>query len=144
MFLIFIFHMENENEKDDGDQEKRKTVARDFVELKHIEVKKQEISQETQELAKIIKQRELEEGVSEELSNDEVTLLETFMGRRLFLSRIAIIANQSRIPLGIEPFNKADLEMLLNGLIKKGFVKSEIVRDEIVYILTEKGKERVQ
>jgi len=136
--------MENENEKDDGDQEKRKTVARDFVELKHIEVKKQEISQETQELAKIIKQRELEEGVSEELSNDEVTLLETFMGRRLFLSRIAIIANQSRIPLGIEPFNKADLEMLLNGLIKKGFVKSEIVRDEIVYILTEKGKERVQ
>ena len=136
--------MENENEKDNGDQEKRKTVARDFVELKHIEVKKQEISQETEELAKIIKQRELEEGVSEELSNDEVTLLETFMGRRLFLSRIAIIANQSRIPLGIEPFKKADLEMLLNSLIRKGFVKSEIVRDEIVYILTEKGKERVQ
>lgn len=144
MFLIFIFHMENENEKDNGDQEKRKTVARDFVELKHIEVKKQEISKETEELAKIIKQRELEEGVSEELSNDEVTLLETFMGRRLFLSRIAIIANQSRIPLGIEPFKKADLEMLLNSLIRKGFVKSEIVRDEIVYILTEKGKERVQ
>lgn len=136
--------MENENEKDNGDQEKRKTVARDFVELKHIEVKKQEISKETEELAKIIKQRELEEGVSEELSNDEVTLLETFMGRRLFLSRIAIIANQSRIPLGIEPFKKADLEMLLNSLIRKGFVKSEIVRDEIVYILTEKGKERVQ
>ena len=144
MFLIFIFHMENENEKDNGDQEKRKTVARDIVELKHIEVKKQEISKETEELAKIIKQRELEEGVSEELSNDEITLLETFMGRRLFLSRIAIIANQSRIPLGIEPFKKADLEMLLNSLIRKGFVKSEIVRDEIVYILTEKGKERVQ
>ena len=82
--------------------------------------------------------------MSEELSNDEITLLETFMGRRLFLSRIAIIANQSRIPLGIEPFKKADLEMLLNSLIRKGFVKSEIVRDEIVYILTEKGKERVQ
>jgi hypothetical protein len=136
--------MENDNEKDDEDQEKRKTVARDFVELKHVEVKKQEISQETEELAKIIKQKELEEGVSEELSNDEVTILENFQSRRLFLSRIAIITNQSRIPLGIEPFKKADLESLLNGLIRKGFVKSELVRDEIVYFLTEKGKERVQ
>ena len=136
--------MENENEKDNGEQEKSKTVARDYVELKHVEVKKQEISQDTQELADVIKQKELEEGISDELSNDEVTILETFMGRRLFLSRIAIIANQSRIPLGIEPFKKADLEMILDGLIRKGFVVSEDVKGETVYYLTEKGKERVQ
>ncbi len=136
--------MENDNEKDFEDQEKKKEVARDFVELTHVEVKKQEISKETQELAKLIKQKELEEGLSEELSNDEATILETFMGRRLFLSRIAIIANQSRIPLGIEPFKKLDLERLLNALIGKGLIKAELVRDDTVYFLTEKGKDRVQ
>ena len=40
-----------ENEKD----EKKKSVAKDLVELKHVEVKKQEISQDTKELANVIK-----------------------------------------------------------------------------------------
>ena len=136
--------MENGNEKDFEDQEKKKAVARVFVELTHVEVKKQEISKETQDLAKVIKQKELEEGLSEELTNDEATILETFMGRRLFLSRIAIIANQSRIPLGIEPFKKADLERLLGALIRKDLVVAEEVVDDTVYYLTEKGKDRVQ
>ncbi len=129
-----------ENEKD----EKKKSVAKDLVELKHVEVKKQEISQDTKELAEVIKTQGLTQDQSNELSNDEITLLESFIGKRLFLTRIAIVVNQSRIPLGIEPFKKAELEQLLENLINKGFIDFSIVEDKHVYFLTEKGKECIQ
>jgi hypothetical protein len=129
-----------ENEKD----EKKKSVAKDLVELKHVEVKKQEISQDTKELAEVIKTQGLTQDQSNELSNDEITILESFIGKRLFLTRIAIVVNQSRIPLGIEPFKKAELEQLLENLINKGFIDFSIVEDKHVYFLTEKGKECIQ
>lgn len=129
-----------ENEKD----EKKKSVAKDLVELKHVEVKKQEISQDTKELASVIKTQGLTQDQSNELSNDEITILESFIGKRLFLTRIAIVVNQSRIPLGIEPFKKAELEQLLENLINKGFIDFSIVEDKHVYFLTEKGKECIQ
>ncbi|GAH80193.1 unnamed protein product, partial [marine sediment metagenome] len=68
-----------ENEKDDtsnNDKEdladvfkkvaqyKNKTVAKDLVQLKHVETKKQEVSQETKELAEALKQQEEEEKLS--------------------------------------------------------------------------------
>ena len=129
-----------ENEKD----EKKKSVAKDLVELKHVEVKKQEISQDTKELADVIKTQGLTQDQSDELSNDEITILESFIGKRLFLTRIAIVVNQSRIPLCIEPFKKAELEQLLESLINKGFIDFSIVEDKHVYFLTEKGKECIQ
>ena len=129
-----------ENEKD----EKKKSVAKDLVELKHVEVKKQEISQDTKELADVIKTQGLTQDQSNDLSNDEITILESFIGKRLFLTRIAIVVNQSRIPLGIEPFKKAELEQLLENLINKGFIDFSIVEDKHVYFLTEKGKECIQ
>ena len=129
-----------ENEKD----EKKKSIAKDLVELKHVEVKKQEISQDTKELADVIKTQGLTQDQSDELSNDEITILESFIGKRLFLTRIAIVVNQSRIPLGIEPFKKAELEQLLENLINKGFIDFSIVEDKHVYFLTEKGKECIQ
>ena len=152
--------MENENgqspKKDEEKKEKIRTslekiadsnkrpVAKDLVRLKHVEVKKQEVSSETRDLAKALKESILEHDKFEELSNDEITILETFMGKRLFLERIAIIANQSRIPLGIPGFKKADLELILNNLISKDYIKAEMVGDKKVYILTERGKYRVQ
>jgi len=144
-----------ENEKDDtsnNDKEdladilkkvakdEKKVVAKDLVQLKHVETKKQEVSQETKELAKVLKQQEEEE----KLSNDEITILESFIGKRLFLRRIAIVVNQSRIPLGIEPFKKEELEKLLDRLIHNGYIDFDIVNNERVYILTEKGKEHIQ
>jgi len=144
-----------ENEKDDtsnNDKEdladilkkvakdEKKVVAKDLVQLKHVETKKQEVSQETKELAKVLKQQEEEE----KLSNDEITILESFIGKRLFLRRIAIVVNQSRIPLGIEPFKKEELEKLLDRLIHNGYIDFDIVNNERVYLLTEKGKELIQ
>jgi len=115
-----------------------------LVQLKHIEVKKQEVSKETIELAKTLKDQILEHDQFERLSNDELTVLESFMSKRMFLTRIAIIVNQSRIPLGIELFKKADLEKILGVLISKGYLETEQVEDNTVYILTERGKYRIQ
>ncbi|MFX1366822.1 MAG: hypothetical protein ACFFCE_13495 [Promethearchaeota archaeon] len=125
-------------------KKKKQQVAKDLVTLKHVEVKKQEISPETKTLAQTLKERYIEHDQFERLSNDEITILETFMGKRLFLERIAIIANQSRIPLGIPGFKKAELEKILEDLISKGYIQSELVEDKNVYFLTERGEYRVQ
>ena len=125
-------------------QSKKSPVAKDLVQLKHVEVKKQEISPETLDLANTLKDQLLEHDQFERLSNDELTILESFNNKRMLLSRIAIVANQSRIPLGIEPFKKADLEKILGTLISKGYLEVEKVEGNNVYILTERGKYRIQ
>jgi len=153
--------MENKNErnkvkKDSGDKEKilgyieqiaqsKKTpVAKDLVQLKHVEVKKQEISSQTQNLANALKEQYLEHDQFERLTNDEITVLECFAVKRMFLTRIAIIANQSRIPLGIEPFKKVDLEKILDSLVSKGYLDVEMVGGKEVFILTERGTYKLQ
>ena len=125
-------------------KDKKQPVAKDLVELKHVETKKQEVSKDTLNLAKTLKDKVLEHDKFEELTNDELTILESFMGKRLFLSRIAIIVNQSRMPLGLPGFKKAELEALLDGLCKKDYLESEQVGDQLVFFLTERGKYRVQ
>ena len=125
-------------------QGKKQPVAKDMVTLKHVEVKKQEVSQETKDLAQTLKQQVLTHDQFEKLTNDEITVLESFMGKRLFLSRIAIIVNQSRIPLGIEGLKKAELEEILDNMIAKGYIQSEQVNDNTVYFLTERGEYRIQ
>ena len=139
---------EDESTKKDDEEGKTKTkkqaVAKDLVELKHVEVKKQKISPETRDLAQTLKERFIEQDQFERLTNDEITILETFMGKRLFLERIAIIANQSRIPLGIPGFKKAEFEKILDTLSSKGYIEFDVVNEKNVYFLTERGKYRVQ
>ncbi|MHA2037413.1 MAG: hypothetical protein ACW98X_13325 [Promethearchaeota archaeon] len=144
--------MDNKNDESSKNEEDNKTiskhqkkpVAKDLVTLKHVEVKKQEISPETRDLAQTLKESFIEHDQFERLSNDEITILETFMGKRLFLERIAIIANQSRIPLGIPGFKKAELEKILEDLISKQYIEAQLVGEKNVYFLTERGKYRVQ
>ncbi|MFX0081384.1 MAG: hypothetical protein ACFE94_06510 [Candidatus Hodarchaeota archaeon] len=136
--------VKKEKEEKEKDHQKEKPVAKDLVTLKHVETKKQEISAETRDLAQTLKERYIEHDQFERLTNDELTILETFMGKRLFLERIAIIANQSRIPLGIPGFKKAELEEILERLVSKGYIEFDVVGDKKVYFLTERGKYRVQ
>jgi hypothetical protein len=143
--------MENKNDQPTGEENeeetkegKKKLVAKDLVTLKHVETHKQKISPEAKDLAQALKESYLEHDQFERLSNDELTILETFMGKRLFLERIAIIVNQSRIPLGIPGFKRAELEKILDDLESKGYLESELVGDKPVYFLTERGKYRVQ
>jgi len=125
-------------------QSKKSPVAKDLVQLKHVEVKKQKISPETLDLANTLKEQYLEHDQFERLSNDELTILESFINKRMLLTRIAIVANQSRIPLGIEPFKKAELERILDTLISKGYLEVKQVEGNNVYILTERGKYKIQ
>ena len=134
----------DENEEAQSSNQKKKLVAKDLVTLKHVEVKKQKISPETRDLAQTLKESILEHDQFERLTNDELTILETFMGKRLFLERIAIIANQSRIPLGIPGFKKAELEEIIEGLINKGYIEYNLVGEKKVFYLSERGKYRVQ
>jgi len=119
-------------------------VAKDLVSLKHVETKKQTVSQETKNLASALKDKGKLKETSDKLSNDELTILESFEKKRLFLSRIAIIVNQSRVTMGMEGYKKSELETILNNLIDKGYLESQIVNENAVYILTEKGEERLQ
>ncbi len=91
-----------------------------------------------------LKEQYIEHDQFERLSNDELTVLVSITSKRMFLKRIAIIANQSRMPLGIEPFNKADLEKILDTLKSKNYIEVELVGEKKVYILTERGKYRLQ
>jgi len=125
-------------------QSKKTPVAKDLVQLKHVEVKKQKISPETLDLANTLKEQYLEHDQFERLSNDELIILESFISKRMLLTRIAIVVNQSRIPLGIEPFKKAELEKILDTLISKGYLEVDQVEGNNVYILTERGKYRIQ
>ena len=125
-------------------QSKETQVAKDLIKLKHVEVKKQKISPETLDLANTLKEQYLEHDQFEHLSNDELTVLESFISKRMLLTRIAIVVNQSRIPLGIEPFKKVELEKILDTLISKGYLEVEQVENNNVYILTERGKYRIQ
>jgi len=125
-------------------KKKKKSVAKDLVTLKHVEVKKQEITPETRDFAQTLKERLIEHDQFERLTNDEITILESFMGKRLFLERIAIIVNQSRIPLGIPGLKKAELEVILDGLITKGYLEFELVENKGVFYLSERGKYKVQ
>jgi len=136
--------VKKEEEEKEKTEQKNKLVAKDLVTLKHVEVKKQEISPETRDLARTLKESYIEHDQFERLTNDEITILETFMGKRLFLERIAIIVNQSRIPLGIPGFKKAEFEKILDDLISKGYIEFDVVGDKNVYFLTERGKYRVQ
>ena len=142
--------MENNDDESKNNKEqtklksKKKVVAKDLVTLEHVEVKKQEISPEARDLAQTLRERYLEHDQFERLSNDEITILETFMGKRLFLERIAIIVNQSRMPLGIPGFKKVELEKILEDLTAKGYLEFDVVGDKKVYYLTERGRYRVQ
>ncbi|MBY8990064.1 MAG: hypothetical protein KGD58_04845 [Candidatus Lokiarchaeota archaeon] len=138
--------MDNKDEQEEKQSSdiKKKLVAKDLVTLKHVEVKKQEISPETRDLAQTLKESYIEHDQFERLTNDELTILETFMGKRLFLERIAIIVNQSRIPLGIPGFKKAELEKIIEDLITKGYMEFNLVGEKKVFYLSERGKYRVQ
>ena len=138
--------MDNKDEQEEKQSSdgKKKVVAKDLVTLKHVEVKKQEISPETRDLAQTLKESYIEHDQFESLTNNELTILETFMGKRLFLERIAIIANQSRIPLGIPGFKKAELEKIIEDLITKGYIEFSLVGEKKVFYLSERGKYRVQ
>ncbi len=93
------------------DDEKAKKPARDFIELKHVETRQQEVNLSNSEIGML---RKFEQGMNPKsaLTNDEITLINVLEKQKLFLDRVAIKLNQARQALGMPLFMKRDIETL--------------------------------
>ena len=67
-------------------KKKEKKVAKDLVELTHVETKKQAASKETLNLAKTLKDQIITHDSFEKLNNDEMTIIESIQNKRMFLN----------------------------------------------------------
>lgn len=136
----------NVKETPEGGPEKDSRPARERVQLKHVERSKGS-KQAPVELKTVLDSAQERQKVRAPLSNDELTLLSAIGKKRMFLSRIAIIVNQSRAPLGLPLLKEADFVGLLETLEKRGLVVSEHVktegRERVVYYLSEEGKDEI-
>ncbi|GAB4315359.1 MAG: hypothetical protein Kow0069_17190 [Promethearchaeota archaeon] len=132
------------NQRDEDSGEKK--VARDLVKLRHVETRKQEVAV-APELREQLELAEQKRRLESPLSNEEVVVLSALEQRRMFLSRVAIVVNQGRVPLGLPPLGREELEGTLSRLVERGLVERQLVRSEgqerWVYFLTEAGREQV-
>jgi len=134
---------ENQEDKKSTD----KVVARDLVKLRHVETR----IQKPTGLSEILKEHIKKEAESKEkLSQDAFAAISAIKdSKRLFLERILIVVNQSRVPLGKEPLTITDVRNLMHELEQKEIVKVNTVATEglgprEVYSLTEKGNELLE
>jgi hypothetical protein len=129
------------------DKSSDKAVARDLVKLKHVETHIQKPTSLSETLKQKVKQ---ESETKEKLSDDAFAAISAISdSKRLFLQRILIVLNQSRVPLGKPPLKEAEVRELMNELVKKDIVKMVSVTTEglaprEVYSLTDKGKELLE
>jgi hypothetical protein len=115
-----------------------KVSARESVKLTKVETKRQEVNLSETDLG-MAQKFESELNPKNELSKDEITLINIFEKQKLFLDRIAIMVNQTKKTLNQPLLKKADFEALLNSLMDKGLVASRQAPAGVVYYLTEAG-----
>ncbi|OLS12976.1 MAG: hypothetical protein RBG13Loki_3411 [Promethearchaeota archaeon CR_4] len=135
------------SEKPAGTSEKDKKVARDIVKLKHVETQVQKATG----LSAVLKEKSKQEtDAKEKLSDDAFAVISAISeSKRLFLQRIQIVVNQSRVPLGKQPLREAEFRQLMADLVKRDILKMDTVTTEglgprEVYSLTQKGKELLE
>jgi len=136
-----------ESGKPGGVSEKDKKVARDLVKLKHVETQVQKATG----LSAVLKEKSKQEtDAKEKLSEDAFAAISAISeSKRLFLQRIQIVVNQSRVPLAKPPLREAEFRELMTDLVKRDIVNLQFVTTEglgprEVYSLTEKGKELLE
>ena len=105
---------------------------------------KQQSKEDYPRFDKVIKERVEEEKFT--LSNLESTLINSFHKKRMIFERLLIVVNQGLIQLGYEKVPKEEIEKALARLVEIGFLEREEIpyenRVNIVYILTDEGKQR--
>ena len=138
----------NKNKKIDEDKMKESKIAKDFVNLTHVETKKQKVDYDG--MVDILSQKEAydeQQQFRKKLNTDEQAIMTSFQKKRMLLDRIWIITNQSRIQMGLDGYKRENLKEILDNLVKMGYLKYEAVQYESkfndVYILTELGEEQV-
>ena len=135
--------------KDKSKKKKDKSkAAKDFVNLTHVETKKQKV--DFSDMVDVLSQKEAydeQQQYRQKLTAAEQSILTSFQKKRMLLDRIWIITNQSRIQMGMELYKQEEIKEILDNLVKLGYLKYEVVEYESkindVYILTELGKEQV-
>ncbi|MHA1720336.1 MAG: hypothetical protein ACTSWX_13935 [Promethearchaeota archaeon] len=135
--------------KDKSEKKKEKAkAAKEFVNLTHVETKKQKVDYKG--MVDILSAKEAfdeQQQFREKLTPDEQSILTSFQKKRMLMDRIWIIVNQSRIQMGLDGYKLDDLKQMLDRLVDLGYLKYEAVEYESkindVYILTELGKEQV-
>lgn len=132
----------------DKEAEKKK-VARDFINLTHVETHKQKIN--STELAGVLNiKKEYDTNrradlALDTLTNEDKVILAAFEKKRMLTERIWIIVNQSRVQMNLTPIKLEDLKQKLSQLTEMGYLLHEQIPYEKttndIYILTEKGIE---
>ena len=138
----------NKNKKNEKDKKEDPKIAKDFVNLTHVETKKQKVDYKG--MVDILSQKEAydeQQQFRKKLNTDEQAIMTSFQKKRMLLDRIWIITNQSRIQMGLDGYKRENLKGILDNLVKMGYLKYEAVQYESkfndVYILTELGEEQV-
>jgi len=138
----------NKNKKNEKDRKEDPKIAKDFVNLTHVETKKQKVDYKG--MVDILSQKEAydeQQQFRKKLTTDEQAIMTSFQKKRMLLDRIWIITNQSRIQMGLDGYKRENLKKILDNLVDMGYLKYEAVQYESkfndVYILTELGKEQV-
>ncbi|MBA7579871.1 hypothetical protein ES708_21751 [subsurface metagenome] len=138
----------NKNKKNEKNKKEESKIAKDFVNLTHVETKKQKVDYKG--MVDILSQKEAydeQQQFRKKLTTDEQAIMTAFQKTRMLLDRIWIITNQSRIQMGLDGYKRENLKKFLDNLVDMGYLKYEAVQYESkfndVYILTELGKEQV-
>jgi len=138
----------SKKKKEEEEEKEESKIAKDFVNLTHVETKKQKV--DYRGMGDILSQKEKydeQQQFKQKLTTDEQAILTSFQKNRMLLDRIWIITNQSRIQMGLNGYKREDLKEILDNLVKLGYLNYEVVEYESkindVYILTELGKEQV-
>jgi hypothetical protein len=130
-------------------EEEKKKAAKDFVNLVHVETKKQTVDAQALAAALTIKHEhdiQAKAGFkSEGLHPEEQALMASFEKKRMILDRLWITLNQSRAQTGLPPIKRDDVKEMLDRLVTLGYLTHESVaydkQTNEIYILTEKGEE---
>jgi len=131
------------------EKEERRKAAKEFVNLTHVETKKQQVdTTELSGLMAVKKNYDAEVTAKFNLTAEDRAILSSFQKKRMMLERVWIIVNQSRTQMGLSPIKLSDIKQELDDMVKAGFLDHEEVEYEQkkndVYILTEKGEEEIQ
>jgi len=105
-----MFKKKNKTDKKkeiaDKNKEKSKS-AKDFVNLTHVETKKQKVDYKG--MVDILSQKENydeQQQFRKKLTTDEQAIMTSFQKNRMLLDRIWIITNQSRIQMGMDGYKR--------------------------------------
>ena len=129
-------------------KEDKQKAAKEFVDLVHVDTKKQIIDKsDMADMLNVKKEFDAQAENVDTLTSDDRSLLSSFQKKRMMLDRLYIIMNQSRKMLGMELFKRDEIKEMLDSMVFSGYLEYKAIEYEgktnEVYILTEKGEDEI-